>query len=69
MDLIGPLPESNCSNKYILTILDDFSCHSWVLSLNTKVIPFQLFMNGSVKSKIDIIQESSSYQLIMEQSS
>eukprot|EP00833_Pecoramyces_ruminatium_P008705 jgi/Orpsp1_1/1182737/evm.model.c7180000082501.1 len=69
MNLIGPLPESKYSNKNILTILDDFSRHSWILFLKYKVIHFLLFMNSSATSKIDIIQESSSYEMIMEQSS
>ena len=42
-DLVGPIPESLYGNKYIFTILDDYSKFNWVLFLNNKEIAFNKF--------------------------
>jgi len=45
MDLIGPLPDSTYGNKYLLTILDDFSRYGWTLFIKNKSDTFSEFYN------------------------
>ena len=33
IDLVGPLPKSLYGNKYLFTILDDYSRYGWTLFL------------------------------------
>jgi len=43
VDLVGPIDQSIYGNKYILTILDDYSRYNWALFLQTKAeTPFKL---------------------------
>jgi len=44
MDLVGPINESLFSNKYFLTILDDFSRFGWVFFLESKNDAFDIFL-------------------------
>lgn len=45
MDLVGPITESLYGNKYILTILDDFTRYNWVYLLKNKSDTFSCFVN------------------------
>jgi len=51
MDLIGPIQESVHGNKYILTILDDYSRYGWTLFLQNKSDTFNTFHNWYLKIK------------------
>jgi len=53
MDLVGPLPESLYGNKYLFTILDDYSRYGWTLFLKSKSDTFNSFYNWflSIKNK------------------
>ena len=44
MDLVGPISTSLYGNSYFLSILDDFSRFSWVLSLKYKNDIFIIFL-------------------------
>eukprot|EP00833_Pecoramyces_ruminatium_P007340 jgi/Orpsp1_1/1181372/evm.model.c7180000076991.1 len=43
MDLVGPITESLYGNKYILTILDDFTRYNWVYFIKNKSDTFGTF--------------------------
>eukprot|EP00833_Pecoramyces_ruminatium_P011250 jgi/Orpsp1_1/1185282/evm.model.c7180000093072.1 len=51
MDLIGPIPNSIYNNKYILTILDDYSRYGWVIPLKSKSDTFNCFYNWFLQIK------------------
>jgi len=44
LDLIGPITESIYGNKYVLTILDDYSRYNWVLFMKNKSDTFDNFI-------------------------
>jgi len=45
MDLIGPIQNSICGNKYILTIMDDHSRFGWTIFMKSKSETFYHFHN------------------------
>ena len=45
IDLIGPITESIYGNKYVLTILDDFTHYNWVIFMKNKSDTFINFSN------------------------
>eukprot|EP00833_Pecoramyces_ruminatium_P006363 jgi/Orpsp1_1/1180395/evm.model.c7180000073227.1 len=51
LDLIGPIEESIYGNKFILTILDDFSRYGWTLFLKDKSETFNSFHLWYLKFK------------------
>ena len=51
MDIIGPISESIYGNKYILTILDDFSRYNWVYFLTGKDKTFDIFKEWFIKNQ------------------
>jgi len=40
MDLVGPIIELLYGNKYLFTILDDYSCYGWTMFLKSKSATF-----------------------------
>jgi len=49
MDLIGPIEESLHGNRYILSILDDFSRYGWVHFLSNKHDTYTIFHNWFIE--------------------
>ena len=66
MDTISVPNSSIYGNKFILTILDDYSRYGWVFCLKSKSEIFILSLFGITKSRIFIIKTSNIYVLITE---
>ena len=60
MDLVGPVVESIHSNKYFLSILDDYSRFGWVLFIQNKSDIFEKFTLW-VKSIENIFNKTITY--------
>ncbi len=63
LDLIGPIDESIYGNKYILTIMDDFSRYGWVIFLPNKYETFNSFHQWNLKSEKHTKLQYQTYQV------